>query len=1049
MERPFHSISPFSLARRAGGCGRNRTAGPEAPATRRLPVLILFLFWLASLFSQTPHPAFRHYTTDHGLPSPETYDVLQDRRGYTWISTDNGVARFNGYEFKNFGPEQGLKNNVVFQLYEDHRGYIWMVTMSENLYYYDYAQDSILAYRHNSIIQKYDILSRGGPGFFVDSAGTIFRSLYGVGILQVDTFGQHRRIYAPGQGGLDIVSFGRQTLLYFEPYLQRDWLERREVRDEYPYHFSLDRGKTYQTRWVPYESSASGAQYFLDLDDGRRIIHQNQYLHYFIADQYQWTVKLPYEVSIIHHHHDGRLYLGCRSGEGVQVYENLEAIRRRQPPVQVFLQGNTISRIYEDPNRGLWITTIENGVYYCPNPEVNVFDTEAGLPEDHVTSLACRSDERLFVGFRQGSVCLLDLRQGIFPVVTSQQQDKEIFALHYDPVQKSLWKGSVSLSRHSPIAWNQAFNINATRQVIRRNTPGHKNFKIKDRRLWASSFNGFGRINLDNGEMEIDSWNFGLQQRTLVAFEDLAGRIWIGNLQGLFEFKDNRLVRPEARHPAFSLRVEDIDQLADSTLVIGTKGEGVLLWKGDQVIQLSKSSGLTTSMVERVHVDPEQNIWVGTLNGLNRITRHGADSFTVMPLTLADGLPSNEINHITSHNGQTWVATTRGLVRIPPDEKQPPITPSPILERVKVNNRIVSAKEVPSLPHTQNNLQFTFLAINFAMQGNIRYRYRLLPIQEWQTSTDRTTTYSQLGPGRYTFQVQAANQAGQWSDTTEWSFQIQLPFWLSLWFILPVSLLLLGSVVVYYRYRIRQERREAHFQRIVANLATERSAREREKARMEREMLDLKQSALRAQINPHFIFNTLSSIEDLILNGDRTNATRYLARFAKLIRAALQASLQNKVSLEEDIEMLQHYLSLEKIRFDNGFSYTLEMAPDIDPFALQVPPMLAQPYVENAILHGLVDARGDEHIHLRYWLEQDYLLIRITDNGIGIEEAQKRKGADSLQRSIGMTLTEKRLELLAHNDKTEKVNVRELRSKDGKVEGTEVTVRVRISDPPY
>ena len=100
--------------------------------------LLSFIFCFSS-FSQKPHPAFQNISTNQGLPSPEVYDILQDKRGYIWFSTDNGVSRYNGYEVRNFGPQEGLKNNVVFKLYEDLNGHIWMATMSENLYYFDYT----------------------------------------------------------------------------------------------------------------------------------------------------------------------------------------------------------------------------------------------------------------------------------------------------------------------------------------------------------------------------------------------------------------------------------------------------------------------------------------------------------------------------------------------------------------------------------------------------------------------------------------------------------------------------------------------------------------------------------------------------------------------------------------------------------------------------------------------------------------------------------------------------------------------------------------------
>ena len=198
----------------------------------------------------------------------------------------------------------------------------------------------------------------------------------------------------------------------------------------------------------------------------------------------------------------------------------------------------------------------------------------------------------------------------------------------------------------------------------------------------------------------------------------------MGTIRGLFEFKNNQLIAPEVNHPAFHSRVEDIDELSDSTLVFGTKGYGVILWKGDSIIQLTDEEGLVSNMIEDVHVDENGIIWIGTLNGLNKVTFDEKGKPIIRQFTMSTGLPSNEIYQIKSYKGQVWLCTGGGLVKFyeHPENK---LAPCPIIQWTKVNNAPTALSNKPSFHYTKNNFEFRYLAINYRMNGRIPYRYRL------------------------------------------------------------------------------------------------------------------------------------------------------------------------------------------------------------------------------------------------------------------------------------------------------------------------------------
>jgi LytS/YehU family sensor histidine kinase len=198
-------------------------------------------------------------------------------------------------------------------------------------------------------------------------------------------------------------------------------------------------------------------------------------------------------------------------------------------------------------------------------------------------------------------------------------------------------------------------------------------------------------------------------------------------------------------------------------------------------------------------------------------------------------------------------------------------------------------------------------------------------------------------------------------------------------------------------------------------------------------------------MNPHFIFNSLNSIQSYIANNENDKANRFLAKFSRLIRAMLNHSRASKITLEDEIESIQLYLALEKMRFKEKFDFDIIIDEEIHADEVMIPPLLIQPYLENAIIHGLSQARAQGKISLYYMLVGKYLLATVTDNGVGIETTRRLKDKNgSLHKSVGMTITRKRLELLDEGNSDPKVSIEEITDRKGEVLGTKVEVKIRV-----
>ncbi|WP_147314060.1 histidine kinase [Deminuibacter soli] len=262
------------------------------------------------------------------------------------------------------------------------------------------------------------------------------------------------------------------------------------------------------------------------------------------------------------------------------------------------------------------------------------------------------------------------------------------------------------------------------------------------------------------------------------------------------------------------------------------------------------------------------------------------------------------------------------------------------------------------------------------------------------------------------------------------------------------ALLLLGFVVL--RNNMLKRRNE-HIRReqLEQELQLQKTESERQQAAFEKHTAELKMRALHAQMNPHFIFNSLNSINRFILKNETETAADYLTKFSRLIRLVLQNGDKNQITLAEELEMLDIYLKLEQVRFGDRFSYHIECEEALNADMLYTPPMLIQPFVENAIWHGLLHkpTRGLVTIHL--YSEGDYLCCRITDDGIGRAKAAELKSKSANNRkSFGMRITSERLGLLQQQRK-EKVTleVTDLVDSYGEACGTEILIKLPVEQP--
>ena len=975
-----------------------------------------FIFLTLSLYSQNPHPHFKNYTTEDGLPSPEVHYCLQDSMGYMWFATDNGVSRFDGYSFKNYGVQEGLKDPVIFYMQKDSQQKIWLASMQGNLYYIQ--KDSIHTYEYNHLIQSINKEKRFTLDFFIDKNNDKYLSILNHCILKIDKNNTIEQL-SPQDSLIKKIAIqvGNRWIFGSQSNTQA-------IADKYrhtSYNLVITPIEMYgdsiyaidSIQLLIYENSSS----FIRQASENEIIGFVHKLFYKArGNQFIWKYLSDFDLNrkAFIQPTDGSVILGLLDSKGLRRYSHIDSLPTMY--FEQFLEGMSITHIYQDQQKGWWINTVENGVFYCPDFDSQIYDTSTRFPLDYVSAFDFKNEEEMIIAFRNGAIISLNNQNHQISSLPSSPHDI-IYDVLYDSKRENIWMTANNLFLLDTLQnkWKSIYHYRPNKVDSRISIFGKKMTLGRDSLLiLGGSHLGFGMLDLNTKKSYKVSYDLEIKERTFRVWEDQQNRIWIGNINGLFEFKNDQLITPNPFHDAFSTRVEDIGELSDGTLVIASKGEGVLIWKDTSYYQISTEQGLTSNMLENIYVDEKDQIWAGTLLGLNKIIKKG-NSFQVNTYTTAHGLPSNEITYIKSYKGQLWVATTKGLIKW----KEAPISadsPSPIIKQVAVNN-IIKSNSNSLFKYYENNIAFDFLTINYNQNGRINYRYRLNE-DDWTYSQNRSVNYARLQADNYQFEVQSQNENNLWSASTFYDFEIKAALWQRFWFRILIAMLFLSLVVLYFRNRIQDIE---------------------EKRAIENEMNELQRSALRAQMNPHFIFNCLNSIQKFIIQNDSKNATIYLAKFAQLIRNTLNASMTDKISIDEEVRILESYLTLEKLRFKDKFDFDIQIDPKLDTLETHIPPLLSQPYVENAIIHGLANTTKNGKINIQFIKENHQLKIVIEDNGVGIHQSQKKSKNSTIHKGVGMSISQKRLQLAS---KASEVRISEIENEVGEIQGTRVELLI-------
>ena len=956
---------------------------------------ILFFFLIVvskSLFAQSYY--YKNYSTNEGLPSPECYQALQDRKGYIWICTDNGISKFDGYKFCNFGAKEGLKEAAIMEIQEDDFGKIWARSLSGRIFKIN--NDTVTPYKYNNIIDRYNT-----PLSFHFHYDAIEKKMYIElklkGFLIINNKGKAQLLKPHPATRLFGIQL-KNELIYtqVEPQYSAEILEIRTKSDiSLPFFIPGHNANHHTVGKSPPIIKRINNHLLLFQSNHQTGIIQNNIL---LCSRQIKGKEIANSVLV---ENDGSFFVANLNKGGWRHYKNKHAFINND--YTQLIDNITITSSIKDNMGGYWVTSLEESLFYFPNLNVKIYNQTTGLPEDIIPAMVIKSKNKILLSSISGTIGVLNTQTNKFKKITSTLgRCYDILSIN----DSTFWYASsdnlILFENKKP------YFVSQTSKKLYRSS-------VK-KETWVLSRYGAKKVSAKKQKVIMNTANLidSKFKRTFSILEDSEQNLWIANMQGLSLLKNNQLISKSYLHPFFSSRIEEMVETSDGTMIFGIKGAGIVFWKNNLITQISEKDGLSSSMIEKIHIDKYDNIWIGTPNGLNKVWKENG-IWKIQQFTKNQGLPSNEIWEILTIDNEVWCATSKGIARFTPTAKKI-YSKRPRILNTLVNNH--KKEHYTNLKYSENNIDIWYVSLNYAMGGKILYRYRISSKHNWTYTYSTQVHFSSLKPGRYTFELQSQNTDAYWSYSTTFAFRISTPWWSTWWFML-MSLSFLGAVTyLIYNDRLTLLKREI---------------------KLQQEIRDVEKTALIAQMNPHFLFNILNSIQNMILTNKKRKATVYLAKFADLIRLTLNASSKKHISLYDEINYLNNYLELEQSRLGKKLAFEILYPKNIQLDELMIPPLLIQPLIENALIHG-VSTIESGFISIEYLLKTNTLFISVSDNGVGIKRISNTKPKHN---SYGISLVQKRLSLL----NADKLTVEEIFDDYGQCLGTKARYSVEIDAP--
>jgi|GEM_PF-3727337 len=1009
----------------------------------KLYLKTLILLCLSQQISAQINGYFKNLGPDDGLPTDRVLCTAQDKNGFMWIGTNDGLVRFDGYRMTILrhieGDSTTISGNIITQLLLDSKGLLWIGTYESGLCLLDpQTQKTVLHFSEKS--KRFPIKDNKIQALWEDTRNQ--KLWIGTNLKLADCFDlKTRKILTTN-------------------FLNKNTSNFKSKRDK--------------TAWSFGEFKGNKNKVWLATNDGLLLYEYN-------TDSYEWFKyganekpenETKNRIRNIVVEDSNQVWMACRGG-GIVRFDYDSKIWKSYQYIPENIKSDSKNLVvFLLPNRRakdeFWVATLDNSL--------GIFNKKTGIfrffKNDPINRYSILSNEINRIFYDKTNTLWSATNKGI--------------SLYTEKFQRFLFKNipqntSIENKFFGPMSYSENGN-----QLFFGMTNGSGLYTMN------KSKNTFEVVK-PKGSKPTDFYSFVRMSK------DRENNIWLVSLSGLFKYDINTKELSKVNLPnpysLDSLKSQSLGFDKNGLLYVGTRRRGMLRINTKTLeikqfsVQKNSNSIASNGYIQEILCDRSGILWIATERGLSRfdpkteifanffegdntapkgvktiyrlvedkkgliwLTTESEGAYAIDPTTLKfvkninqkDGLASNAVNGLACDVfNRIWLATTKGLCCYDQNTKEVYIfdkknglyqenldlgiatlqnqqiilgykngytifspanfTPNRSLLVPKVTNFYVFEKphefhknQEINLLYNQNFFGFEFSALDFLSPEKIQYSYQLAGIdKDWiDIKGAEKANYTNLAAGNYTLKVRATEQNSQWpAKFTSLAVNISPPFWLTWWFILLclTSATLAGLVV--YNKKIETINKEA---------------------KIKEQIINLQMTVLRSQMNPHFMFNSLNTVRYFVLSDQKEKAKNYLAKFSKLLRTILSYSRENTISLSNELEAIGLYLEIELGRFESNFFYSIKIDDEIDLDFIMIPPLMLQPFVENAIIHGLRNSeKAEKTLHIEVAQPNETALeISIIDNGIGRAKAnQMHHQRDNLYKSFGTAITNQRIEL--------------------------------------
>lgn len=905
-------------------------------------------------FAQSP--PFRNFTSEDGLLNTNIFSVFQSSGGFIWIGTENGISRFDGTNFKNYTIADGIPGGEVLSLGE--------------------MEDSSIAI----IIQRKPVaLLKHGKLRYLH----VPYSINGLSTFMTYTVCKGNKIYGYDRSrGMTVIDTEKDSVktVDFKPYKI----------------ISIKAGALI----------AGGKDGLYTIEDGNpvKLGVIDKPIHNLFEDAFQnlWAVSYnnvykirDYRItdSFSVHENDTIIIKDFIVDRNEKIYFNFPGSntfvysKGRYTPLDklVNISDSEITSLLMDNEGNAWFGTIGKGVFCVYNSYIKNYTGFTGLQNNYVRALAMDGPGRVYIGTYNG-INILE-NDSLFKINFNIPLPSYMYV--YDIIEKSgneliVLTTGMSDERYKDVKLRFFDHPSLLPMEGNRYIGGYWSFHIT-----TFTYNSGIKTNITGFRLPEKN----APDRINKIYMSGKGVIYAGAISGLYILNDTSAEKVESID-ILNQTVYDIKEDWEGRIWVATD-KGAAVFNGKEWKGMENISGNSLAVCRSLAFDSVNRVWIGCLSGLYI---YDEKNNIVKKFNQNSGLTSNNITclYFNGKENEMVIGTNAGLsvFSINDYNAYPPVNIKPYIKSFTARDSAFYMGAI-DIPHNMNNLKISYSTVHFR-EKDLLYRYRFAGENKWIETGNTEVELLSLNPGSYSFELGVRSLNGEWSEPLLLDFVIQTPFYKSVYFYAAVAIGVVFSASAFSRYRVNKIKKA-----------------ERKKRLLSARINELKQYALTTgMMNPHFIFNSLNSIQHFINSSNTREAGNYLAKFSRLIRMNIDSAFTSFTPLNTELERLEMYLALELLRFGKKLSYCITVDKKIDKDLLNIPNMIIQPFVENSIWHGILPLEAGGHITISIFYENTFLKIVVKDNGVGLEHKKNNDETPS-HLSKGMKIVKERLRLLS------------------------------------